>query len=90
MAHQNAARVILREIPVGSVRHFLDVFGRGNPVANGDACGNGCGNNCIDGTGFVLDRFGQSEVQIKEMQAAQKDIQGLKKALLVEVQRLLK
>lgn len=90
MAHEKYARTILREVPVGSLRNFLDTFGRADPVANGNGCGNACGNNCIDGRGFVIDRFGQSDVSLAEARAAQKDIAGLKKALLAETQKLLK
>jgi hypothetical protein len=88
MAHEKLAKAIVREIPVTALNRFIDNFGKLGPRANGDACGNGCGNNCVDGIGLVVDRWGQAELGAHEIGAAQKDLHGLKAAVVKEIESL--
>lgn len=91
MAHDKLALAIAKEIPAPFIGRFLDAFGRNSVAnANGSGCGNGCGAGCIDGTGFLLDRFGQAGLGKSDLEAALKDGAGLRSAVDAAVTRALK
>jgi hypothetical protein len=90
MAYEKIARTILREIPVAAIGRFVEIFEGADLRANGNNCGNACGNNCIDGTGFVIDRYGYIELKDQEVRKAQGDLAGLREAIQKEATRMLK
>lgn len=91
MAHEKLALAIAREIPAPFIGRFVDSFGASKLAnANGNSCGNGCGSGCIDGVGFTLDRFGQAGVASHELEAAHKDVAGLRAAIDTAVTRAVK
>ena len=91
MAHEKFAKAIAREIPAPFIGRFLETFnGAKLANANGNNCGNACGNSCIDGVGFVIDRYGHAELSAHEIEAAQKDMQGLRASVDAAITRSLK
>jgi hypothetical protein len=91
MAHEKFAQAIAREIPAPYIGRFLESFhGVKLANANGNGCGNACGNSCIDGVGFVVDRYGHAGLSAHELEAAQKDIRGLRASIDSEIGRSLK
>jgi len=89
MAHDKLAEAIVREIPAPYIGRFLDSFQKIKLAnANGNGCGNACGNNCIDGIGFVFDRYGHAGLTDHDLEAAQKDIGGLRSAIHGSVAKL--
>lgn len=82
MTHDKLAEAIMREIPAPYIGRFLESFQKIKLAnANGSNCGNACGNNCIDGVGFVFDRYGHLGLTERDVEAAQKDIGGLRAAI---------
>jgi hypothetical protein len=91
MAHEKLAQAIVREVPAPFIGRFLEAFQKVKLAnANGNGCGNGCGNSCIDGIGFSLDRFGHAALGGQELEAAHKDVAGLRAAVDAAVSRALK
>ncbi len=91
MAHEKLAQAIAREIPAPYIGRFLESFnGAKLANANGNNCGNACGNSCIDGVGFVIDRYGHAGLTAHDLEAAQKDIHGLRASIDTTIARSLK
>ena len=91
MAHEKLAEAIAREIPAPFIGRFLESF-RGSKIANanGNGCGNACGNSCIDGIGFVFDRYGHAGLTAHDLDAAHKDVHGLRTSVDTVVNKALK
>jgi len=82
MAHEKLAQAIAREIPAPFIGRFLESFEKAKLAnANGNGCGNSCGSGCIDGVGFTVDRYGYAGLSAHDLEAAQKDVAGLRAAL---------